>query len=143
MKTTLRELLDWIRTTLPMDLNTPRLIEEKIQSMLEKEKKQMIDFAEQYFVSLGHKSAEDYFNKVYNIEITVHEFIELTVECLEALLDRGHNHDYAVKTIQDAYYPYKPEMAKGNYDEVAEMLSLTFLNRKYQTPNIIPRYQNS
>ena len=77
------------------------------------------------------------------MEITVHEFIELTVECLEALLEQGHDYDYAVKTIQDAYYSYKPEMVKGNYNEVTEMLSLTFLNRKYQTPNIIPRYQNS
>ena len=62
------ELLEWVRATFPMDLETPRLIEDKIQSMLEKEKKQMIDFAEQYFVSLGYKSAEDYFNKVFNIK---------------------------------------------------------------------------
>lgn len=38
MKTPLQEMLEWVRTTLPMDLDTPRMIEEKIESMLEKEK---------------------------------------------------------------------------------------------------------
>lgn len=75
--------------------------------------------------------------------ITVHDFIELQLQCIEALLEQGHEYDYAVKTVTDAYYPYKSEMAKGNYDEVAEMLSVTYLGRKYQTPNIITRYQNS
>ena len=39
MKTPLQELLEWVRATLPMDLDTPRMIEQKIESMLEKEKK--------------------------------------------------------------------------------------------------------
>ncbi len=34
----MQELLEWVRATLPMDLDTPRLIEQKIESMLEKEK---------------------------------------------------------------------------------------------------------
>ena len=34
----MQELLEWVRATLPMDLETPRLIEQKIESMLEKEK---------------------------------------------------------------------------------------------------------
>ena len=38
MKTPMQELLEWVRATLPMDLDTSRMIEEKIQSMLEKEK---------------------------------------------------------------------------------------------------------
>ena len=38
MKTPMQELLEWVRATLPMDLETPRMIEEKIESMLEKEK---------------------------------------------------------------------------------------------------------
>lgn len=38
MKTPLQEMLEWVRTTLPMDLDTPRMIEEKIESMLDKEK---------------------------------------------------------------------------------------------------------
>ena len=40
-KTPMQELLEWIRTTLPMDLETPRMIEQKIESMLEKEKEVM------------------------------------------------------------------------------------------------------
>jgi hypothetical protein len=48
MKTSMQELLEWVRATLPMDLDTPMLIEEKIKSLLEKEKEQMIDFAFKY-----------------------------------------------------------------------------------------------
>ena len=40
-KTPMQELLEWVRATLPMDLDTPRMIEEKIESMLEKEKEVM------------------------------------------------------------------------------------------------------
>ena len=46
MKTPMQELLEWVRATLPMDLETPRLIEQKIESMLEKEKERMCGFAE-------------------------------------------------------------------------------------------------
>jgi len=38
MKTPMQEMLEWVRATLPMDLDTPRLIERKIESMLEEEK---------------------------------------------------------------------------------------------------------
>ena len=38
MKTPMQELLEWVRATLPMDLDTPRMIEQKIESMLEKER---------------------------------------------------------------------------------------------------------
>jgi len=48
MKTPMQEMLEWVRATLPMDLDTPRLIEEKIESMLEKEKEVMQDFATDY-----------------------------------------------------------------------------------------------
>ena len=48
MKTPIQELLEWVRATLPMDLETPRLIEQKIESMLEKEKEAMQDFATEY-----------------------------------------------------------------------------------------------
>ena len=65
MKTPMQELLEWVRATLPMDLETPRLIEQKIESMLEKEKEAMCDFAEQWFVCFGYKSAEEYYNKVF------------------------------------------------------------------------------
>ena len=50
MKTPMQEMLEWVRETLPMDLETPRLItprliEHKIESMLEKEKEVMCEFA--------------------------------------------------------------------------------------------------
>ena len=45
MKTPMQELLEWVRATLPMDLDTPRMIEQKIESLLEKEKEVMVDFA--------------------------------------------------------------------------------------------------
>ena len=48
MKTPMQEMLEWVRATLPMDLDTPRLIEEKIESLLEKEKEVMQDCATEY-----------------------------------------------------------------------------------------------
>ena len=48
MKTPMQELLEWVRATLPMDLDTARLIEEKVISMLEKEKEAMCEFAWEY-----------------------------------------------------------------------------------------------
>ena len=48
MRTPMEEMLEWVRATLPMDLDTPRLIEEKIESMLEKEKEVMQEFATEY-----------------------------------------------------------------------------------------------
>ena len=44
----MQEMLEWVRATLPMDLETPQMIERKIQSMLEKEKEVMQDFATDY-----------------------------------------------------------------------------------------------
>ena len=41
----MQEMLEWVRVTLPMDLDTARLIEEKVISMLEKEKEAMCEFA--------------------------------------------------------------------------------------------------
>ena len=48
MKTPMQEMLEWVRVTLPMDLDTARLIEEKVISMLEKEKEAMCEFAWEY-----------------------------------------------------------------------------------------------
>ena len=48
MKTPMQELLEWVRATLPMDLKTPQMIEEKIESLLENEKEVMQDFATDY-----------------------------------------------------------------------------------------------
>jgi len=42
-QTAMQEMLQWVRKTFPMDLDTPRLIEEKIESLLQKENQQIID----------------------------------------------------------------------------------------------------
>jgi hypothetical protein len=43
MKTAMQDMLEWVRATFPMDLNTPRMIEHKIESLLEKEKEQIMN----------------------------------------------------------------------------------------------------
>jgi hypothetical protein len=40
-KTAMQELLEWVRKTLPMDLDTSRMIEDKIESLLPVEKENM------------------------------------------------------------------------------------------------------
>ena len=66
MKTAMQELLEWVRATLPMDLETPRLIERKIESLLEKEKEVMCEFADDYQRNCFQKSADDYFKETFN-----------------------------------------------------------------------------
>ena len=66
MKTPMQELLEWVRATLPMDLDTSRMIEEKIESMLEKEKEVMCEFADDYQRNCFQKSADDYFKETFN-----------------------------------------------------------------------------
>ena len=41
-KTAMQEMLEWTRRTLPMDLDTPRMIEAKIESLLAMEKEQIV-----------------------------------------------------------------------------------------------------
>lgn len=38
MKTPMQEMLEWVRATLPMDLDWPRMIEDKVESLLDKER---------------------------------------------------------------------------------------------------------
>jgi hypothetical protein len=40
-KTAMQQMLEWTRKTLPMDLDTPRMIEEKIESLLKVEEQQI------------------------------------------------------------------------------------------------------
>lgn len=49
-KTSMQELLEWTRRTLPMDLDTPRMIEAKIESLLVKEREQIKDACEEGFM---------------------------------------------------------------------------------------------
>lgn len=68
MKTPMQELLEWIRTTLPMDLETPRMIEQKIESMLEKEKEVMCEFqdlAQRSDFWVEYDGAEGCFDKTF------------------------------------------------------------------------------
>ena len=66
MKTPMQEMLEWVRATLPMDLDTPRMIEQKIESMLEKEKEVIMDayiFGIQDEYVIGSQS---YYNETFN-----------------------------------------------------------------------------
>ena len=73
MKTPMQELLEWVRATLPMDLETPRLIEQKIESMLEKEKQQIMDAHSDGALHTDWdentdviENAQDYYNETFN-----------------------------------------------------------------------------
>ena len=70
----MQEMLEWTRNTFPMDLDTPRMIEDKIESLLEKEKEQIVnDYGKgkvdlfMFYKDLGpDKTAEEYYNQTYN-----------------------------------------------------------------------------
>jgi len=68
MKTPMQELLEWIRTTLPMDLETPRMIEQKIESMLEKEREIICNaFSDARHGAVESRwTAEEYFEETFN-----------------------------------------------------------------------------
>ena len=71
----MQEMLEWVRATLPiddlqilMDLDTSRLIEEKIKSMLEKEKEVIIDAYMEGgdWESLPQPRFDNYYNQTFN-----------------------------------------------------------------------------
>ena len=67
-QTALMELLDWVRATLPMDLDAPRMIEEKIESLLPKERGQIIDAHDVGYIDSVNKkneTSEQYYNETY------------------------------------------------------------------------------
>ena len=69
MKTPMQEVLEWVRATLPMDLNTPRLIEQKIEAMLEKEKEVIMEgFLDGKLDGWQNQWAHpsDYYNETFN-----------------------------------------------------------------------------
>ena len=76
MKTPMQEMLEWVRVTLPMDLDTARLMEEKVISMLEKEKEILIETSinsytagyldNQAKVDDSMNFPEDYYNETFN-----------------------------------------------------------------------------
>jgi hypothetical protein len=68
MKTAMQEMLEWTRKTFPMDLDTPRMIEDKIESLLEKEKEQIIQAHGLKYYDIGEVTitGENYYNQTYN-----------------------------------------------------------------------------
>ena len=67
-RTAMNELLLWVRKTLPMDLDYPRMIEEKIESLIPKEKEQIIDAyieASPRFEDITKEAAEQYYNETF------------------------------------------------------------------------------
>ena len=62
----MQELLEWVRATLPMDLDTPRMIEEKIESLLEKEKEVIEKAYDDGYLDSVFSSSEQYFEKTFN-----------------------------------------------------------------------------
>ena len=66
----MQELLEWVRATLPMDLETPQMIEQKIESMLEKEKEVIMDAWMDDRFPLDKdwlkQCAENYYNETFN-----------------------------------------------------------------------------
>ena len=66
MKTPMQELMEWARATLPMDLDWPQIIEQKIESMLEKEKEVIMNayiFGIQDEYVIG---SQRYYNETFN-----------------------------------------------------------------------------
>jgi len=76
MKTPMQELLEWVRATLPMDLDTPRMIEQKIESLLEKEKEVIVETSKNSYIAgyLDNQAKvddsmnfpEEYYNETFN-----------------------------------------------------------------------------
>jgi hypothetical protein len=74
-KTAMQEMLEWTRKTLPMDLDTPKMIEDKIESLLLKEEEQIRDawtdgcIGELYELN-AYFSSGKYYNETYANDTT-------------------------------------------------------------------------
>jgi hypothetical protein len=69
MTTPMQEMLEWVRTTLPMELDWPMMIEQKIKSLLEKEKEHIINaanFDSRSIAENGYRRGEQYYNETFN-----------------------------------------------------------------------------
>ena len=65
-KTAMQEMLEWTRKTFPMDLDTPRMIEDKIESLLKVEKEQIMKaFSRNYMYPDDIPASEKYYNETY------------------------------------------------------------------------------
>lgn len=64
----MQEMLEWTRRTFPMDLDTPSMIEEKIESLLVKEREQIEDAYNYGYLDyqiLAHDDAVQYYDVNY------------------------------------------------------------------------------
>ena len=70
-KTAMQQMLEWTRKTFPMDLDTPRMIEDKIESLLKVEREQIEKafYDSMVDIVLGKMSSpEEYYNETYGKE---------------------------------------------------------------------------
>lgn len=64
----MQQMLEWVRKTLPMDLDTPRMIENKIESLLKVEKDNIMNAYVDGFLNDKGETALQYYNETYNNE---------------------------------------------------------------------------
>ena len=67
-KTAMQEMLEWTRKTFPMDLDTPRMIEDKIESLLVVEREQIEKAFQHSIVAMvvgKILSPEQYYKETY------------------------------------------------------------------------------
>ena len=67
MNTPMQEMLEWVRATLPMDLDWPMLIEEKVKSLIPKEKQSIEKaYEEGMFHHVSGMVPSEYYEETYN-----------------------------------------------------------------------------
>ena len=64
-QTAINELLVWVRKTLPMDLDYLRMIEDKIESLIPKEKEQISQAYVQGLIDGMNQQLKEYYNETY------------------------------------------------------------------------------
>ena len=90
MKTPMQEMLEWVRAILPMDLDTPQMIEQKIESLLEKEK---------YTMGLLLNFILKHYSTDLNINLRGYCFIDANGEevTISEILERYYNDTFNTK----------------------------------------------
>jgi len=83
-------MLEWVRAILPMDLDTPQMIEQKIESLLEKEK---------YTMGLLLNFILKHYSTDLNINLRGYCFIDANGEevTISEILERYYNETFNTK----------------------------------------------
>ena len=86
----MQEMLEWVRAILPMDLDTPQMIEQKIESLLEKEK---------YTMGLLLNFILKHYSTDLNINLRGYCFIDANGEevTISEILERYYNETFNTK----------------------------------------------